>query len=200
MLTLPSGCWSPSGSTGTPLSSIIRDGSQEERDRAGLLLIRFLYSCPGPGRPAARRPAPGNFRLLPDGRLGVIDYGAVNRLPDGLPEPIGRLARLAIEGKADAVLAGLRAEGFVLPAVQVDAQGLLDYVRPLLEPVATPTAASRGAWLRQEAARLGDPRSPAAQLGRQLNLPAVVPADPPGDARCRRRAVPARQLSGAFAS
>ena len=59
----------------------------------------------------------------------------------------------------------------MLPSVQVDAQGLLDYVRPLLEPVATPTALSPGAWLRQEAARLGDPRSPAAQLGRQLNLP-----------------------------
>jgi hypothetical protein len=27
------------------------------------------------------------------------------------------------------------------------------------------------AWLRKEAARLADPRSPAYQLGRQLNLP-----------------------------
>jgi predicted unusual protein kinase regulating ubiquinone biosynthesis (AarF/ABC1/UbiB family) len=156
---------------GTPLSTIIREGSQQDRDRAGLLLVRFLYSCPARAGLLHADPHPGNFRLLPDGRLGVIDYGAVNRLPGGLPEPIGRLARLAIEGDADAVLAGLRDEGFVRPTVQIDAQGILDYVRPLLEPVAVETATFSRAWLRREAARLGDPRSPASQLGRQLNLP-----------------------------
>jgi predicted unusual protein kinase regulating ubiquinone biosynthesis (AarF/ABC1/UbiB family) len=156
---------------GEPLSAIIRDGSQNDRDRAGLLLIRFLYSCPARAGLLHADPHPGNFRLLPDGRLGVIDYGAVNRLPGGLPEPIGRLARLAIEGDAQTVLDGLRGEGFVLPTAEVDADGLLDYVRPLLEPVTTETATFSRAWLRQEASRLGDPRSPAAQLGRQLNLP-----------------------------
>jgi predicted unusual protein kinase regulating ubiquinone biosynthesis (AarF/ABC1/UbiB family) len=156
---------------GRPLSAIIRDGSQDDRDRAGLLLIRFLYSCPARAGLLHADPHPGNFRLLPDGRLGVIDYGAVNRLPGGLPEPIGRLARLAIDGDAQTVLDGLRGEGFVLPNAEVDAEGLLDYVRPLLEPVAAETATFSRAWLRQEATRLGDPRSPAAQLGRQLNLP-----------------------------
>ena len=75
-------------------------------------------------------PHPGNFRLLDDGRLGVIDFGAVNRLPDGSPEPIGRLARLALAGEADAVLAALRAEGFVLPGIEVDAAEVLDYLLP----------------------------------------------------------------------
>ena len=68
-------------------------------------------------------PHPGNFRLLADGRLGVIDFGAVARLPDGHPEPIGRLLRWALAGKADEVLADLRAEGFVRPNVEVDAAG-----------------------------------------------------------------------------
>ena len=52
-----------------------------------------------------------------DGRLGVIDFGAVNRLPTGLPEPIGRLSRLALQGRAEDVFAGLRAEGFVKDGV-----------------------------------------------------------------------------------
>ena len=30
-------------------------------------------------------PHPGNFRLLDDGRLGVLDFGAVDRLPGGFP-------------------------------------------------------------------------------------------------------------------
>ena len=156
---------------GTPLSVIIREGTAEQRDRASLLLARFLFSGPVLAGLLHADPHPGNFRLLPDGRLGVIDFGAVNRLPDGAPESIGVIARLALAGKADEVLALLRAEGFVKPSIDVDADAVLRYLRPLLEPVAQPTFRFSREWLRAEAMRVGDPRSPAAQLGRQLNLP-----------------------------
>ena len=156
---------------GTPLSAVIAQGSQEDRDRAALLLARFLFSGPVLAGLLHADPHPGNFRLLPDGRLGVIDFGAVNRLPDGSPEPIGRLARMALAGQAREVLEALRAEGFVKPEVQVDADEVLDYLLPLLEPVNVPQFRFTREWLRAQAVRLGDPRSPAAQLGRQLNLP-----------------------------
>jgi predicted unusual protein kinase regulating ubiquinone biosynthesis (AarF/ABC1/UbiB family) len=156
---------------GIPLSQIIATGTQEERDRASVLLARFLFSGPVLVGLLHADPHPGNFRLLPDGRLGVIDFGAVDHLPEGAPEPIGRVARLALEGDGEAVLAVLREEGFIRPSVQVDAQAIMDYVAPLLEPIAGPTFRFSRAWLRREAVRLGDPRSPAAQLGRQLNLP-----------------------------
>jgi len=156
---------------GTPLSAIIAAGSREQRDRASLLLARFLFSGPVLAGLLHADPHPGNFRLLPDGRLGVIDFGAVDRLPDGAPEPIGRLARLALERQAEAVLRALRAEGFVRPNVEMDAERVLDYLRPLLEPIAGETFRFSREWLRAQAVRLGDPRSPASQLGRQLNLP-----------------------------
>ncbi len=156
---------------GMPLSKIIASGEQEQRDRAGKLLVRFLYSCPGRAGLLHADPHPGNFRMTADGKLCVLDFGAVNRLPGGLPEPIGRLARLTLAGDAAAVLAGLRELGFVKSAVQVDAQAVLDYLVPILDPVAAQEFTFSRAWLRREATRLGDPRSPAAQLGRQLNLP-----------------------------
>lgn len=156
---------------GTPLSAVIRDGDQPTRDRAGLLMVRFLYSGPGRVGLLHADPHPGNFRLLADGRLGVIDFGAVNRLPDGLPEPAGRLARLALQGDAGAVLGGLRAQGFVRPGIQLDAAAVLDYLVPLLDPVREENFQFSREWLRSQAARLADPRSPAASLGRQLNLP-----------------------------
>jgi predicted unusual protein kinase regulating ubiquinone biosynthesis (AarF/ABC1/UbiB family) len=156
---------------GTPLSSIIRDGTQSQRDRAGLLLVRFLFSGPARARLLHADPHPGNFRLTADGRLAVLDYGAVNRLPDGLPEPIGPLVRLALDGYADEVLAALRAEGFVRPEFDLDAQAVLDYLTPMLEPLRAEQFQFSRAWLRHEAARVADPRSPANQLGRQLNLP-----------------------------
>ncbi len=156
---------------GVPLSVVIREGTPEQRDRAATLLARFLFSGPVLAGLLHADPHPGNFRLLPDGRLGVIDFGAVNRLPDGSPEPIGRIARLALEGDAAAVVAALRTEGFIREGFEVDADAVLDYLLPLLEPITRPTFRFTREWLRHEAVRLADPRSPAAQLGRQLNLP-----------------------------
>jgi predicted unusual protein kinase regulating ubiquinone biosynthesis (AarF/ABC1/UbiB family) len=155
---------------GIPLSTVIASGSPEERDAAGERLATLHFSAPARIGLLHADPHPGNFRLLPDGRLGVLDFGAVARLPGGLPEPIGRLTRLALEGDARGVLDGLRAEGFISDDAKVDAPALLDYVLPILEPVAVDEFRFSRAWLRGEAARLG-PRSPAYQLGRQLNLP-----------------------------
>jgi predicted unusual protein kinase regulating ubiquinone biosynthesis (AarF/ABC1/UbiB family) len=156
---------------GTPLSAIIADGSAEDRNNAGRLMAVLHFSAPVRAKLLHADPHPGNFRLLPDGRLGVLDFGAVARLPGGPPEPIGRLARLTLAGDPQGVLTGLRDEGFIREGVEVDAEALLEYVRPILEPIAGESFKFTRAWLRKEAVRLGDPRSPAYQFGRQLNLP-----------------------------
>jgi predicted unusual protein kinase regulating ubiquinone biosynthesis (AarF/ABC1/UbiB family) len=156
---------------GTPLSSIISAGPAEDRDRAGLLLTTLHFSAPERVGLLHADPHPGNFRLLPDGRLAVMDFGAVARLPGGHPEPIGRLVRLALGGDAGALLAGLREEGFIKPDLEADAEAILDYVLPMLAPIAADEFRFTRAWLRGEATRIASPKSPAYQLGRQLNLP-----------------------------
>jgi len=156
---------------GTPLSQVIATGDEELRNRAGYLMATLHFSGPARAGLLHADPHPGNFRLLSDGRLGVMDFGAVARLPEGHPEPIGRLTRLALAGKADEVLLGLREEGFVRDTIDIDAQGVLDYLRPMLEPIAVDEFQFSRAWLRGEAARIANPRSEAFQLGKNLNLP-----------------------------
>lgn len=156
---------------GTPLSKVISDGTQAERDEAGRLMATLHFSAPARAELLHADPHPGNFRILPDGRLGVIDFGAVARLPGGHPEPIGRLVRLALEGEATSVADGLRDEGFIKRDDEIDAQGILDYLLPLVEPIAVDEFQFTRAWLRGEAMRLASPKSPAYQLGRKLNLP-----------------------------
>jgi len=156
---------------GTPLAKVITDGTEVERDEAGRLMATLHFSAPARAGLLHADPHPGNFRILPDGRLGVIDFGAVARLPDGHPEPIGRLVRLALAGNAQAVADGLRAEGFIKPDDEIDAQAVLDFLRPMIEPVAVDEFRFTRAWLRGEATRLSSPRSPAFQLSRKLNLP-----------------------------
>jgi predicted unusual protein kinase regulating ubiquinone biosynthesis (AarF/ABC1/UbiB family) len=159
---------------GTPLAQVIASGGEADRNLAGLRLATLHFSAPTRAGLLHADPHPGNFRLLPDGRLGVLDYGAVARLPDGHPEPIGRLTRLALEGRADEVLAGLREEGFLRGgsgAEGIDADEVLRYIRPMLEPLATEEFHFTRSWLRSEATRIANPRSPAFQLSKQLNLP-----------------------------
>ena len=155
---------------GTPLSKIISDGSQEERDRAGLLLARFLFSGPARAGLLHADPHPGNFRLLADGRLGVLDFGAVDRLPGGMPPFIGRLLRLVHEGTdLKPVEQELREQGFLRPGVSVDMEALRAFLAPMAEPSRGERFKFSRDWLRGEATRMSDPRS--ANLGRRLNLP-----------------------------
>ncbi len=156
---------------GTPLSRIIAGGTADQRDRAGTLLAELHYSAPARAGLLHADPHPGNFRILPDGRLGVVDFGAVARLPGGYPEPLGRLTRHAVDRDAPAALAVLRAEGFIRDSVRVDASQVMDYLGPIVEPLRSPTFTFSREWMREQAARVGDPRREEARVGRMFNLP-----------------------------
>ncbi|MFC9908631.1 ABC1 kinase family protein [Streptomyces sp. NPDC059862] len=163
---------------GIPMSEIIRDGTQEQRDRAGQLLARFLFSGPARTGLLHADPHPGNFRLLPGGpggddnwRLGVLDFGTVDRLPGGLPTPIGHSLRMTLDGDAQAVYDLLCEEGFVKQSIELDPDAVLDYLLPIIEPAQVEEFTFTRGWMRSQAARVADPRSPAYQLGKQLNLP-----------------------------
>ena len=156
---------------GTPLSRIIAEGTREERNRAGETYARFLFSGPERAGMLHADPHPGNYRLMPDGRLGVLDFGAVARLPDGLPAPIGRLLTIASHGDGDTLLDGLREEGFIRRGIEIDPEELLRYLAPFLEPAEAETFHFTRTWMRSQAQRIGDPRSQAYWLGVKLNMP-----------------------------
>ena len=155
---------------GVPLSKIISDGSQDERDRMGLLFVRFLFSGPARVGMLHADPHPGNFRMLADGRLGVMDFGAVDRLPGGMPPFIGRLVRMVHDG-ADLTPAEqeLRQQGFLRDSVNVDMEALRSFLAPMAEPSRQDRFKFSRDWLRGEAQRVTDPR--AANMSRRLNLP-----------------------------
>ena len=128
---------------GVPLSEVIADGTQEQRDRAGQLLARFLFSGPARTGLLHADPHPGNFRLLPgddpDGRRTSGGWGCWTSArwtgcPSGLPPPIGTSLRMALDGEAEAVYELLREEGFVKESIELDPDAVLDYLLPIIEP------------------------------------------------------------------
>jgi predicted unusual protein kinase regulating ubiquinone biosynthesis (AarF/ABC1/UbiB family) len=156
---------------GTPLSKVISDGTKEDRDRAGILLVRFLFSGPSRAGLLHADPHPGNFRLLDDGRLGVLDFGAVDRLPGGLPPFFGRLLRIMHEDDPDveAVERELRALGFLRPGIDVDLDALNAFLAPLAEPSKVDCFKFSREWMREEASRVADLRS--SNITRKFNVP-----------------------------
>lgn len=156
---------------GTPLSKVIAEGTQEQRDRAGSMMALLHYSAPTRAGLLHADPHPGNFRLLPDGRLGVIDFGAVARLPDGFDPTVGRLTRLAVDNDSEGTITLMRELGFVRPGIEVDGQEVMDYLGPAVDPLRVPEFTFSREWMQQQAARVADPRSGEARLARKLNLP-----------------------------
>jgi len=138
------------------------------RNEIALRYVRFLFAGPSIVGLLHADPHPGNFKVLPDGRLGVIDFGLVARLPDGLPAAMGRILRIAQLGDAHQVAEGLHSEGFV--ASDVDAEDLLEYLAPFVEPAAVPEFQFNRDWMRDQFNRIKDPGA-SGGIAMKLNLP-----------------------------
>lgn len=157
---------------GVGLSTIIANGTTEQRNEMGRLLALFHFSSPARAKLLHSDPHPGNYMLLPDGRMSVIDFGAVARLPDGLPVTFGRMTRLALENRPEELMELLRAERFVERNTDLDPEDVLDYLRPFVEPMREETFHFTRRWMQTQAERLGDVRGEDFKLTRSLNLPA----------------------------
>jgi predicted unusual protein kinase regulating ubiquinone biosynthesis (AarF/ABC1/UbiB family) len=156
---------------GVSMAVIIREGTKEQRDAAGTMYERFLLSGPARAGLLHADPHPGNFRITPEGKFCVLDFGAVAQLPDGLPMAMGTLMRIASVGDAETVMEGLRAEGFIRPNIELDPQKLLEYLDPFVEPARHDEFTFSREWLRGQFTRLSDIRNPDAMIGMKLNLP-----------------------------
>lgn len=139
-------------------------------DRAGRLLAHAVYA---PAACAGWMHAdlhPGNFLLLPSGRLGVLDWGAAAELPEGIPVPFGLLAAAVLRGDAQLARARAEAAGVLPPGSRLPAEALLSWMSPIVDPVRTPSFTYSRAWMRAMAARMSEPRQLA--LSRALRPPA----------------------------
>ncbi len=159
------------------LARVIAEGTQDERDHLGELFLRFMFEAPGRTGMLHADPHPGNFRQVvdPDGgpdRLGVLDYGAVARLPErSLPASMGSLIRIAMLEDYDQLVASLRAEGFIRDKIRLDPAALRTYLGPFLEPASVETFHFSRSWMQEQFQRVQDPRTDAYSTMLRLNLP-----------------------------
>ncbi len=155
---------------GTPLTALLDghagrlpDGWRElspgeAADRAARLLGHAIYvpaACTGWMHADLH---PGNFLLLPGGRLAMLDFGAAAATPGGIPAPFGQLAAAVLAGDGPATIGLARQAGALAPAAEIDPQLIIDLLHPLAATGAGPTFTYSRAWLRGLMAHLTQPR------------------------------------------
>ncbi len=155
---------------GTPVARIARRGRPRERGRAALLLTRFLLSSPPRVGRLHGDPHPGNFRLLADGRLAILDFGSTLPMPHGWPPRLAALLRAGRDRDASALIEVATSTGLI-SQTDVTPKALLELLDPLLEPLRRDSFAFSRGWLRSQTVRLSDPRSSVARTQRKLSMP-----------------------------
>jgi hypothetical protein len=109
--------------------------------------------------------------VLRDGRLAMVDYGAVAPMPGGIPPVLARILRHIADGDREALMALLHREGFIHGDVGPD--DVLAYIGALADPLRVPRFRFDRAWMAAQGARVADLRGAAyRETGRALTLPA----------------------------
>lgn len=156
---------------GIPMAQIIRDGTVEERDLMGTRLAELTYDAPRRLEMMHGDAHPGNFMLLPGGRMGVIDFGAVAPLPGGLPVELGHMMRYALEGDYEALTDTMEKIGFIQPGEKVPPGEIDVMLRQYVEPLEAETFHFTRKWLQRMTAEQMDRSVTHLKTARQMDLP-----------------------------
>ncbi len=123
---------------GKRFSQFIHDASQEERNRLGVLLGDFLLTSCLSGEEFNADPHPGNYLFLADGRVALLDFGSMGKMPEGRLKGIKALIRGALQGDEPAFRAAFLELGYVAKMEGFDFQSEYENARKLLGPVLQP--------------------------------------------------------------
>ncbi|MEZ0367346.1 ABC1 kinase family protein [Mycobacterium sp. pUA109] len=156
---------------GVGMAEIIRNGTVEQRDIMGTRLMELTLGSPQRLEMIHGDAHPGNFMLLPDGRMGVIDFGAVAPLPGGFPIELGMTIRLAREKNYDLVLPTMEKVGFIQKGQQVSVRDIDDMLRQYVEPVQVEVFHYTRKWLQKMAGMQMDRSVAQIKTVRQMDLP-----------------------------
>jgi predicted unusual protein kinase regulating ubiquinone biosynthesis (AarF/ABC1/UbiB family) len=110
----------------------VRKLPQPERDRFGEIVFRFFFGSLYRMGHFSGDPHPGNYLLMPDGRVAFMDFGMTKRISPEHVEREAGVIRAGLEGDAPGLHARLVEMGFY-PADDpaVDPQRLLAHVQAL---------------------------------------------------------------------
>ncbi|MCH9641095.1 MAG: AarF/ABC1/UbiB kinase family protein [Actinomycetia bacterium] len=156
---------------GIPLSHIIRDGTQEQRDLMATRLFEFCNNAPQRLEMVHGDAHPGNFMLLPGDRMGIIDFGAVAPMPGGWPVELGQMLRYGVDKNYDKLLPTMEKMGFIQKGQQVSTDDIDDMLKQYVDPLQTPVFHYTRSWLQKMTTLELDKAAGQIKAARQMDIP-----------------------------
>jgi predicted unusual protein kinase regulating ubiquinone biosynthesis (AarF/ABC1/UbiB family) len=158
---------------GEPFLSSV-DWRQEDKDRLAETLFRFFYGSFNRFLLFSADPHPGNYLLLPDGKVAFLDFGLVRAIDPGTRRLFLEIIQGLITGDKERCGSALESIGILSPRTpEVDA--VWDHLLMINKPVLEDREFTIDVKVVQEIASAGfDPRSRAFQTLRKVGIPGVM--------------------------
>jgi predicted unusual protein kinase regulating ubiquinone biosynthesis (AarF/ABC1/UbiB family) len=148
--------------------------SQEERNRIGETLFRFFYGSLNRFLLFSADPHPGNYLLLPEGRIAFLDFGLVRAIDPGTLKLLLELVQALIHEDREAGKVALEGLG-ILHRRTPEIDAVWEHLKLLNRPVLEDREFRLDLAGIHEIAAVGfDPRSKAFNTMRKVGIPGVM--------------------------
>jgi predicted unusual protein kinase regulating ubiquinone biosynthesis (AarF/ABC1/UbiB family) len=148
--------------------------TQEERNHIAEILFRFFYGSFNRFLIFSADPHPGNYLLLPKGKIAFLDYGLVRAVDPGTLKLLVEVVQALIAEDKDRGREALEGIG-ILSRKTPEIDAVWEHLKLLNSPVLKDEETLIDAPLVQKIAAAGfDPRSPAFQTMRKVAIPGVM--------------------------
>ena len=158
---------------GEPFMSAF-DWEQERRSELAEILFRFFYGSLNRFLLFSADPHPGNYLLLPDGKVAFLDYGLVREIEQETLCQLLEIVQALIHEDKERGRRALEGIG-ILNRRTPEVDAVWEHLKMMNAPVLEDTEFMIDAPLVQSIASAGfDPRSPAFQTLRKVGIPGVM--------------------------
>ncbi|HVF52538.1 MAG TPA: AarF/ABC1/UbiB kinase family protein [Actinomycetota bacterium] len=148
--------------------------AQPEKDRLGEILFRFFYGSFDRFLVFSADPHPGNYKLLPDGRVAFLDFGLVREIDSKTLHLLLDVVTALIADDTERGRVALESLG-ILGSKTPEITAVWDHLKMLNRPVLEDRDFTMDLRLTQAiAAAAFDPRSSAFQTMRKIGIPGVM--------------------------
>ena len=159
--------------TGEPFLSAM-DWTQEKRDQLGEILYRFFFGSFHRFMLFSADPHPGNYLLLPRGKVAFLDFGLVRAIDPGTLKLFVELAQAMVGDDRERGRSALEGLG-VLNRRTPEIDAVWEHLRRLNQPLLVDDELKIDAKLVQGIAAGGmDPRTESFKTLRKVGIPGVM--------------------------
>ena len=157
---------------GVSFEEMLGGSDEEQRQRYGEIIYRFVFGSLNRFRLFNGDPHPGNYLFPGDGTVVFIDFGSVKLFRSMTRDHIKRQMKAVMANDVPGLLDLLREAKFIAPEQEVDGEQIMGWFRTFNEPVISDREWTYTPdFARDVIKTTTDPRLGYVEMLRKLNLP-----------------------------